>query len=121
MAALKTILTAASITVSAIAPLAAADGEARYEALARCMAYFAVAAGMDGNSDVAPEAAARIVAIRDEFMFEASLLGHSDAVAHTFVVERLVEINRAVAEAGPAAVAAEHAPSCDILSASLDG
>ena len=112
---MKPILAAAMLAATANLATAQESDDTRFRQIAECTAFFSVSSGMDGNSQVAPEAAAIISALASELMFEASILGYDDDRAHTAVVERLMDQNALVNERGTEALAASHGSMCAAL------
>lgn len=105
---------AAAILMASVHAGQAAD-DTRFRQLGECMAYFAVASGMDGRKEVDPAIARMLSVLGSELMFEASLLGYDDDRAHTAVVEKLVELNTVANEKGAEAVSASHGAMCTAL------
>lgn len=123
---LKPILLAAvAATAFAVSPASSADeaprNDARFRQLGDCMAFYAVAGGVDGKTQVDPALAATITALGSELMFEASVLGYDDDKAQTYVVNKLVERNTEVNEKGSAEMTASYGPMCSALAESLTG
>lgn len=119
---MKKLAIAATAVILLASPSGAQDGvspdDTRFRQLGECIAYFAVASGMDGKKEVPPPIASRISLLGGELMFEASVLGYDDDKAHTSVVEKLMEMNTVVAEQGTVALSS-YAGMCEALVASL--
>lgn len=109
----------------AVLPASAQDpaphSDARFRQLGDCMAFFAVAGGLDGKKDVDPNLAQKIADMGTELMFEASILGYDDDKAQTYVVNRLVERNTEVNENGSDEMIANYGPMCTALSDQVSG
>ncbi len=84
---------AAAIMTSSAATAQAADSQ-RMQDLGTCLAFSYVNNELDGKKEVPPELLNGILALKDEFMFEASINGLDDNAAQTYVVEQLTEQNR---------------------------
>lgn len=113
-----------SLASAAIPARAAGDAphdDARFRQLGDCMAYLAVAGGLDGKKDVDPALGAMISTLGTELMFEASVLGYNDDKAQTYVVNRLMERNTEANEKGTEEMKASYGPMCAALAASVTG
>jgi hypothetical protein len=84
---------ATAITISSAAMAQAADPK-RMQDVGTCLAFSYVNNGLDGKRDVPDELMSGILALKDEFMFEASINGLDDNAAQTYVVEQLTDQNR---------------------------
>jgi hypothetical protein len=84
---------AAAISLGAVGMLQAADPK-RMQDVGSCLAFSYVNNGLDGQREVPKELLNGILALKDEFMFEASINGLDDNAAQTYVVEQLTEQNR---------------------------
>lgn len=71
----------------------AADPQRMHD-LGACLAFSYINAELDGKRDVPSDLLPGILALKDEFMFEASINGLDDDAAQTLVVEQLTEQNR---------------------------
>jgi hypothetical protein len=84
---------ATAIMISSAAMAQAADTK-RMQDVGTCLAFSYVNNGLDGKREVPKELLNGILALKDEFMFEASINGLDDNAAQTYVVEQLTEQNR---------------------------
>lgn len=84
----------------------------RFSELGECLAFIAIESGVDGKKEVHEDVATTLSAMGSEFMFEASLMGLDDNTAHTFVVEKLVEMNLTANEQGSEAVRSQYGDKC---------
>lgn len=98
----------------------AADQQ-RMKDLGTCLAFSYVNAGLDGKKDVPEDLLPGIMAIKDEYMFEATVNGLDDNAAQTFVVEQLAEQNRMSQEKGVDTVRAMYRPLCSDVAETLMG
>ena len=99
---------------------ASATDQQRLADLGTCLAFSYVNAGLDGQKDVPPDLVPGILAIKAEFMFEASLAGLDDNAAQTVVVEKLTEQNMLAHTKGIAAVKGMYLPLCRQVAQSLE-
>ena len=90
-----------------------------YLNLAKCISYATVKGGLDGSKAVPRDYAVTIAALTEEYMFEASVLGFDDNMAHTFVVNELTRQNRIKNINGIEALTAEVGPVCRQLAANF--
>ena len=84
---------ASTMFLGTVVPSDAADLK-RMNDLGTCLAFSYVVNGLDGKVDVPADLLPGILALKDEFMFEASIHGLDDDTAQTYVVEQLIEQNR---------------------------
>jgi hypothetical protein len=110
-------LGAAILALSSVAS-PAADLQ-RMNDLGTCLAFSYVNAGLDGKREVPSDLLPGILALKDEFMFEASVNGLDDNAAQTYVVEQLTEQNRVKELKGPDAVKARYQDLCVGVAGSL--
>lgn len=111
-------LIAAAVAFSAVASTAHSD-DRRLDDLATCLAFAYVRNGLDGVKDVPVELVPGIMAIKEEFLFEASVSGLDDNAAQTMVVERLQEQNRLKEVNGADDVTTRYLPLCRQVAESL--
>jgi hypothetical protein len=98
---------------------AQAEDKGRMDELGACLAFSYIANGLDGRKDVPEELLPGILALKDEFMFEASINGLDDNAAHTLVVEHLAEQNRVRELKGMASVRERYLPLCSRVAEGL--
>jgi hypothetical protein len=113
----KLILAAAAM--AAIASGVQAADRQRMDDLARCLAFSFVKNGLDGVKDVPADLVPGIMAIKNEFLFEASVNGLDDNAAQTLVVERLQEQNKIKEINGLQEVVSRYLPLCRKVGESL--
>lgn len=113
----KLILAAAA--VAAIASSADAADHKRMDDLAACLAFSFVKNGLDGVKEVPADLLPGIMAIKEEFLFEASVNGLDDNAAQTLVVEQLQEQNKLKEINGLEDVTAKYLPLCRAVGESL--
>lgn len=113
-----TVLMAAAISIGT-AGASHAAGLKRMQDLGTCLAFSYVANGLDGKADVPADLLPGILAIKDEFMFEASINGLDDNAAQTYVVEQLTEQNRIRELKGLSDVRAKYLDLCTQVAESL--
>lgn len=101
----------AAIMISSATMAAAADPR-RMQDVGTCLAFSYVNNGLDGKRAVPDELLNGIVALKDEFMFEASINGLDDNAAQTYVVEQLTEQNRIKQLKGVEAVREKYLDLC---------
>ncbi|NTF17916.1 hypothetical protein G6L37_05835 [Agrobacterium rubi] len=111
-------LMAVAISATTAVSVSAAD-LTRMHDLGTCLAFSYVANGLDGKLEVPAELLPGIMAIKDEFMFEASINGLDDNAAQTYVVDQLTEQNRIKELKGIEAVREKHVELCTRVAESL--
>jgi hypothetical protein len=115
---MRQIIAAAVGSVILISSAQAAD-TARLEDLGACLAFSYVNNNLDGKREVPADLLGGILAIKDEFMFEASMNGLDDNKAQTLVVEQLTEQNRIKELKGIEAVREKYLDLCISVADSL--
>jgi hypothetical protein len=113
---------AAAIGLSIFIPpaMAQAPDTKRMEDLGTCLAFSYVNNGLDGKVDPPEELREGIVALRNEYVNEATWLSRDDNAAHTFVVEQLMEQNRIKELKGIEAVRSRYLKLCQEVGQSLE-
>jgi hypothetical protein len=110
---------ASIIGIAFTASSAQASGAKRLDDLATCLAFAFVKNDLDGVKEVPSELVPGIMAIKDEFLFEASVSSLDDNSAQTLVVERLLEMNKIKQASGIEEVSTRYLPLCREVGESL--
>lgn len=109
----------AAVLASAVSVGARAQDQQRMNDLATCLAFSFVRNGLDGVKDVPADLLPGIMAIKDEFLFEASINGLDDNAAQTLIVERLQDQNKLKEMNGLDEVSKRYLPLCRQVGESL--
>lgn len=108
----------AVISAGAVGTAHASDLKRMHD-LGTCLAFSYVANDLDGKLDVPKDLLPGILAIKDEFMFEASINSLDDNAAQTYVVEQLTEQNKIRELKGIEAVREKYLDLCTEVAESL--
>lgn len=113
---MRRIIIAAVISAAGLVSTAAvAADRQRMENLGTCLAFAFVNGGLDGKKEVPEELLPGIMALKDEFLFEASINNLDDNTAQTYIVDQLTEQNKIKELKGIGAVRDKHLETCAAL------
>jgi len=103
------------------APAAQPPGESRLGTISRCIAYYAILGGMDGNKPVDSNTAAVVKDLGTELYVEAAKFSIPEETIQNAVVGALVGVNMSAKEDGMDKVTAAMQGECETLVDSVRG
>lgn len=115
----KILIVAAVSAAALVSTTAMAADRQRMEDLGKCLSFSFVNGGLDGMKEVPSDLLPGIMALKDEFLFEASINSLDDNAAQTYIVDQLTEQNKIKELKGIEAVRAEYLDLCTRVAESM--
>lgn len=107
------------LLAAAVSTPVRADDKAQMNNLGTCLAFAYVRAGLDGQKTIPADLVAGLTALKDEYLFQASVLKLGDDEAQAYVVQALAEQNAVVSHEGVETLERTYGPLCNRIAEAL--
>jgi|HigsolmetaAR206D_1030411.scaffolds.fasta_scaffold01187_16 hypothetical protein len=116
-----TLLVGTALARDGVSGQGAREEDSQLGVISRCMAYYAVVGGMDGQSEVSPDLRAVVRDLGTQLYIEGSRFNVDETTLQNSVVAALVSLNLTAREEGMDVIKAAMESECDDLVSRIRG